>query len=228
MDYSEQTWWTLVNDAAAGDDEARERFAATYLGVVRAYLAARWRGGPLVAELDDAVQETFVECFREGGALTRVKGPEQGRFRTFLFAVARNVGRRFEEKRTRDNMRRQGGSLHESRFETDEEHASRAFDRAFAETVMARAAERQQLTANAAGDAAIRRVELLRLRFQDDLPIREIAKRWNEDAAVVHHEYAKARDEFREALVAELRFQNPDATVSEIDDECLALLQLLE
>ncbi|MGE0432512.1 MAG: RNA polymerase sigma factor [Planctomycetota bacterium] len=228
MDASENTWWTLVNTAAAGDTEARETFAATYIGVVRAYLAARWRGGPMVNELDDAVQETFVECFREGGALQRVQGPAQGRFRTFLFAVARNVGRRFEEKRSRDRKRHTSDSLHESQFENNDEHASRAFDRAFAETVVARAAHRQLTAAQEAGDAAIRRVELLRLRFQDDLPIRDIAKQWNEDAAFVHHEYARAREEFRKALISELTFQNPDATVTEIEEECVSLLQMLE
>jgi hypothetical protein len=45
------------------------------------------------------------------------------------------------------------------------------------------------------GDRAVRCVELLRLRFQEGLPIRDIATRWNEDAAKLHHEFATARDE---------------------------------
>lgn len=42
-----------------------------YLPVVRAYLGARWRGKDISRELDDAVQEFFVECSRGDGILTR-------------------------------------------------------------------------------------------------------------------------------------------------------------
>lgn len=49
------------------------------------------------------------------------------------------------------------------------------------------------------GEEAEKRVEILRLRFTPGLPIREIARLWNEDARTVHRQYEVARQEYREA-----------------------------
>ena len=68
----DETCWTLVEDAAAGDDGARDAFARLYLPVVNAYLRARWAGNRLQGDVDDAAQEVFVECFREAEARERV------------------------------------------------------------------------------------------------------------------------------------------------------------
>jgi hypothetical protein len=73
----------------------------------------------------------------------------------------------------------------------------------------------------------VRRVELLRLRFQDSLPIRDIAMLWNEDPASVHHEYATARKEFSTALRQALAFQNPNATPEQLNTTFREFLQLL-
>jgi hypothetical protein len=51
----------------------------------------------------------------------------------------------------------------------------------------------------AKGEDARRRVELLRLRFRDDLSIREIARRWKVEDAWLHHQYGQARKEFERA-----------------------------
>jgi RNA polymerase sigma-70 factor (ECF subfamily) len=67
MSTPESTCWTVIRAAAAGSPQGREELAHRYLAVVRAYRAARWRGSPLRPDLDDAVQEVFVECFRQGG-----------------------------------------------------------------------------------------------------------------------------------------------------------------
>jgi len=40
---SESTCWTVIRAAAAGSSADRDELARCYLGVVRAYLAARWR-----------------------------------------------------------------------------------------------------------------------------------------------------------------------------------------
>jgi RNA polymerase sigma-70 factor (ECF subfamily) len=77
----------------------RQELARRYLGVVRAYLAARWRGAALRDDLDDAVQEVFVECFRQGGALEAAGADRVPSFRAFLYGVIRNVARRFESPR---------------------------------------------------------------------------------------------------------------------------------
>ena len=58
---------------------------------------------------------------------------------------------------------------------------------------------------------ALRRVELLELRFGSDLPIRAIAERWKEDPAHLHYEYARARDEYHACLRDVIRFHHPDS-----------------
>jgi RNA polymerase sigma-70 factor (ECF subfamily) len=67
MSTPESTCWTVIRAAAAGSPTDRDELARRYLGVVRAYLAARWRGSALRRDVDDAVQEVFVECFRSVG-----------------------------------------------------------------------------------------------------------------------------------------------------------------
>ena len=76
-------------------------------------------------------------------------------------------------------------------------------------------------------ERAMKRVELLALRFQSGMPIREIAEEWNEDPAKLHHEYATAKEEYREALRSVVSFHQPTATPGEIDRACGELVGLL-
>jgi hypothetical protein len=75
---------------------------------------------------------------------------------------------------------------------------------------------------------AVRRVELLRLRFHDGLPIREIARLWGCDADAVHREYARARQEFRAALSDVVAYHHPESSSGEIERECASLLALFD
>ena len=88
-----ETRWSLIEKAAEGSRADREEFARLYGPLIRASLhgALRQRVG---SELDDAIQETFVECFKESGALTRVDRGRPGGFRAFLYGVVRNVALR--------------------------------------------------------------------------------------------------------------------------------------
>lgn len=221
---SGETCWTLVHGAADGEADARARFAEVYLPIVRAYLAARWNQGPLIGRIDDAVQDTFLECFRGEGALGRLDG--NGRFRTFLFAVVRNVARRHEERAGKDAVR-QGENLSLVDPSCRDDRASRVYDRTWLDTLLKRAATRQAEWAATQGEAAQRRIELMRMRFADGLPVREIAQIWNVEAAVVHREYRQARRDFKRALKEEVAFHHPGATNEEIEHECAALLELL-
>src|SRR4029077_13243403 len=108
-----------------------------------------------------------------------------------------------------------------------EEALSRVYDRAWAKAVVREAAERQAVLAAHRGEAALRRVELLRLRFHEGMPIREIARLWGLDAASLHHEYARARQEFRSALRDVIALHHPGSP-EEVDRECAQLLVLLE
>jgi RNA polymerase sigma factor (sigma-70 family) len=222
----DSTCWTTLRDAAAGARPAREEFASRYVPMVRAYLAARWRSSPMIQELEDAVQEVFVECLRQGGALQHARDDRPGGFRPFLYGLARNVALRFERTRARRLGRESAGGPGPDRIEDDETSLSRAFDRAWAQALMREAAAHQERLAADRGAAARRRVELLRLRFRDGLPIREIARLWGDDPAALHHEYARARAEFREALLDRLAYEHP-APRAELERECRELLDLL-
>jgi len=218
------TCWTVIDAAAAGSVDHREEFARRYSPVIRAYLAARWRCGPCLGDMDDAVQEVFLACFQPGGVLQRADR-DRG-FRAFLFGVVRNVALRIETSRGR---RRERQPLEDAGLEQvpdDAESLSRAFDRAWAKTLLREAAGRMEQRARDLGEAACRRVELLRLRFHQQLPIREIAVRWGVEAADLHHEYAKARREFKAALREVVAFHRPGSE-SQIDQECADLLSLL-
>jgi RNA polymerase sigma-70 factor (ECF subfamily) len=218
MPPSESTCWTVIRGAAAGSPADREELARRYLGVVRAYLGARWRGSALLHERDDAVQEVFVECFRQGGVLEAAGSGRVPSFRAFLYGVIRNVARRFESRpvRTADPLPEVA----------DDGSQSRLFERTWAQAIMTEAAELQQRQAGARGPEAVRRVELLRLRFEENLPIRTIAERWGIAAAELHHAYAKARQEFRAALLEVVAFHHPGSP-AEVEVEAASLLKSL-
>lgn len=76
---------------------ANSSFGRCYLPLIRRLIAARWRGTPMHGELDDAVQEVFIECLKPDGPLSRVDAA-RGSVSGVLFGVARNVARRFEHR----------------------------------------------------------------------------------------------------------------------------------
>jgi RNA polymerase sigma-70 factor (ECF subfamily) len=215
----ESTCWTLIRAAAAGSPADRELLARHYLGVVRAYLAARWRGSELRGDVEDAVQEVFVECFRQGGVLEAAAAGRVPSFRAFLYGVLRNVARRFESRPLRA-----AGPLPESAAQ--EESLPRLFERSWAQTLMAEAAQLQRKRAGERGPEAVLRVELLRLRFEENLPIRTIAERWGVTAAKLHHAYALARQEFKAVLLEVVAFHHPGSP-AEVEQEAASLLKAL-
>jgi RNA polymerase sigma-70 factor (ECF subfamily) len=211
----------MIERAAEGAPRERQAFAEQYLPAVRAYLKARWRGHPLFQECDDATQEVFVECFRS--VLDRARRGETRSFRAFLYAVARNVARRFEERFRRREERLPSSSFLENALPANDESLSDVFDREWAVSLLARARERQILSARQKGDGAMKRVELLRLRLEEGLPIREIARRWECEASWLHHQYATAREEFRRALFETVAGEH-SGTPKEIQRECARLV----
>jgi len=222
-----ETVLTLVRGAAQGDPRCRSLFCGRYLPLVRAYLAARWGGTPWTGQVDDGVQEVFLECLRERGALDVFEPGRAGGFRPFLYAVTRNVARRIEQAQGRRTAReRVAGEEHLRGRESGEASLTLLFDREWARTVMQHAREGMQARASLAGDDALRRIELLRLRFEEGLPIRAIAARWQQDPAATHRAYRKAREEFREALEEAVAYHCAGAP-EEVLQECARLLGLL-
>ena len=226
MGQADSTCWTVLRGAAIGDGESREAFAARYTPLIRAYLAARWRDSPLLQELDDAAQDVFIECLKQGGVLQRADPGRPGGFRAFLYGLVRNVALRVEQARARGRERLLSDVDRSVGDGVAQESLSHVFDRAWAKAVMREAADRQAERAEREGEASLRRVELLRLRFQDGLPIREIARLWAADPAALHREYSRARDEFKAALLEVMAFYHPGSP-AEAERESAELLGLL-
>lgn len=168
----------------------------------------------------------FVACFDPGGALARADPARPGGFRAYLYGVARNVARHFEARRARAAARAAAEPPDLDRLPADEASLSREFDRAWAQAIFREAARRQAELARERGPDAERRVELLRLRFQEGLPIRDIARRWGDDAARLHHEYARARQELKAALREVVAFHQPGPPEA-VEQACSDLLSLL-
>jgi RNA polymerase sigma factor (sigma-70 family) len=223
---AESTCWSVIEAASVGTTDSREEFARRYGPVVRAALASRWRSSACLQELDDAVQEVFVECFKQGGILDRVERGRPGGFRAFLYGVIRNVAFRFEARRARARELQPPKGMNLEEVHAHEKSLSWTFDRAWATALLREAASLMERLALDAGPAAGRRVELLKLRFQEGLPIRQIATRWQVDAAVLHHEYAKARHEFKASLLEIVAFHHPGSP-AEVERECANLLGIL-
>ncbi len=215
-----QTSWTLVHAAADGSKSALDQFAQRYEQAVRNCLAARWNRSRRIAWIDDAVQEVFIECIRPGGALSKADSNFPGGFRAYLYGVMRNVMLRHE-------TRPMPGHEELLDVQDDDGTVGKIFDREFAKATVKEASELQQRTAKAVGEAAVRRVELLHLRFYEGLPIREIATRWNVDPSWLHHQYAKARQEFLEALLMVVAASQPSANQAENKATCQELLSML-
>lgn len=215
--------WSLVARAANGDGAAREAFGRAYLPVVRRLLRARWRGTPLASEVEDAVQETFVECLRDNGALGRADAA-RGDLGALMFGVARNVAARFEERAVRRQPLACGSVIDD--VAAREPSLSAVFDREWAKTLMRLAGDRMRTASDRRGPGARLRVELLRLRFAEGLPIRDIAAQWEMDADAVHRAYAKAREEFRACLRAVVA-EHAVRTGADLDREVERLLELL-
>ncbi len=223
MDHGFTTSWDELRRAAAGIDSDRDRFARRYAAIIRSYLRARWHDTVHAGETDDAVQEVFCECFRQGGILDRADPERSGGFRAFLFGAIRNVARRFEAKRSRE----QGHgvpSIDPDVLAAREESLSQLLDREWGRAMLQAAAERMR--AQATTGEAERRVELLRLRFAEGLPIRTIAQRWNVDPEHLHREHSRAKAEFRDALGQVVALHDPNLTPGEVDRECRSLLHL--
>jgi RNA polymerase sigma factor (sigma-70 family) len=221
------TCWTLIDGAARGNRSEGDQFALIYGPVVGSYLAARWRGTSLASEVGDGIQEVMLECIKEGGALTRVDRERPGGFRAFLHGVARNVASRAEARGARRQARGLTTSFEERRADPKTDDPDHAFDRAWARAVMQQAAVMLERRAIGLSVAAIRRVDILRLRFGEGLPVRDIAARLGVAVTRVQKDYATAREEFRAALADVVAFHHPGDPAA-VEGECRALLALLE
>jgi RNA polymerase sigma-70 factor (ECF subfamily) len=221
------TCWTLIRAAAAGGTRERQVFGVRYYAAIRAFFGARWRRSALIVELEDAVQEVFFECFRQDGVLERADEERAGGFRAFLYGVARNVARRFEQREGRAKEHPAGEDVDLDLFEGEEETAESAFDREWALALVIEARNLQVERARRQGEAAMQRVDLLRMRFQEGMTVQEIARRMGMTPSRAWRVHRHARDEFRAMLHEVVSYHNP-GTPGEVDRECARLVALFE
>src|SRR5262245_36127691 len=109
MASADSTCWTLVEAAAAGRRAEQEEFARRYQGPIEAFFRARWAGTRYLQEVEDGVQELFLECFRDGGILQRTAKGGSGGFRAFLYGAVHNVALRIERRAGRLKERQAQG-----------------------------------------------------------------------------------------------------------------------
>ena len=179
----------MINQAQNGDTDCRDEVARIYTPLIESFLHNRWRQTPLVSHIDDARQEILFELFRADGALDRFDRKIQSAFRPFLYGVVRNVVRRAEDRQRR--LPQPAGVEGLGHFTDDDRSLSQMFDRLWAENII-------RQTMAAIKDDQL--VDILRMRFYDGLPVREIAKQLKLDPARVHKMYANARSEFKYRL----------------------------
>ena len=223
---SHDTVWTVLRAASCGDPAARASFAHSYAALIRSYLQHRWRSRALAAQIEDSVQDVFVECYKPGGVLERAD-PERGGFRALLYGVVRNVARRHEERAAKNGERQPADSVYLDEQPHQAEALSCMFDRSWAMSLLHEAVKRHEAAA-AAGDADGRlRLRILRLRHDQGIPVRDIAAALGEaDVAAVHNGYRRARRDFAAHLRAVVA-ASTGVTGPAVDDECRRLTELL-
>ncbi len=198
----------LILSAAQGDPESRVLMVSEFEPILSRFFRARWQHTPgLRQDVQEAVQELFVELFRDQGPLQNFDPQRPEGFIPFLLGVARNVGRRIETQRSRrcrfvrpDSWDRVPGRELECAAELDYRLVYELIQQAW---------DLHWERAHASGDEAVRRAHILHLRIQHDISIREIAVLWDTDATHLHRQYARARREFRRVVLDLAREQMP-------------------
>jgi RNA polymerase sigma factor (sigma-70 family) len=217
----------MIHRAADGSVTAGNGFAERYMKVVRTALGARWNGRPnLLQDVDDAAQEVMVDCLKMNGALGRADSQAKGGFRAYLYGITQRTALKFETKAARRFRRESPGSFHPDQVAADDTTLGSALDRSLAKAVMQGAFDLYDQRAADQDEDYGRRVELLRLRFYDGLPIRDIADRWQEPREKVHRTRVRALREFKDCLRELLGLQEGCAGET-LDAELARLLDQL-
>ena len=224
----DSTCWTVIKGAAAGRAESRETFARTYASVIGAYFAARWKLPASHEEVRDALQEVLLDCFKTRGALERVDPDRPGGFRAFLYGIARTAAHNIERRRARRLDRQAEAGFNPDDLPADEATLSQVFDRAWARMLARTAVGLMIKRANDEGRETRIRGEVMRLRYSDDLPPREIARRLQVERREVYRVLATAKNEFRNALLDVMAHNNPHASPRDLEKKCVGMLALID
>ncbi|MCB9883754.1 MAG: sigma-70 family RNA polymerase sigma factor [Planctomycetes bacterium] len=216
------TSWTLIHAAAQGDQARRGDFVRLYGPIIESFLRSRWSSSRQRAWIPDAIQEVYVECLRERGVLHTTLDAKPRSFRAFLHGVVRNVAGRHERSQYKRRERLLGTTEAEVTPPRIDRDPAREFDRHWARGIIRESLARL----GRSGPSEERGLELLRLRFEEGKPIRDIARAWNVDAESLHREYARTRRSFTRILTAIVAEHEP-SHATDVRAECRRLLHLM-
>ncbi len=226
MSNFQTTRWSLIVGARAPTPAARDalgELCRAYRPPVLAYLRCR---GLRAADAEDLAQAFFLHLLESQAHAHAC--PERGRFRNFLLtAVSNFLGDALDARRA---QKRGGGAPHESlaplhadTLAGDPEWApERAFERAWATTVLARAVDRLRADAVRSGKEAV--FDRLREFLLDQADTSgyaaaasDLGMRGNTVAVTVHRLREKLRQRVREELA-----QTVDSD-ADVEDELVVL-----
>ena len=206
----EQTRWSLVLRARAGDEAGRraalESLCRAYWYPLYAYLRRAGRG---VEDAQDLAQEFFVRLL--DGRLLSAADPARGKFRTLLLTALH--GQDVNAWRAAGAAKRGGGIVvplegAEEKWLVDssrEGAPDAAFDRAWATTVVDRASAALQAEFAAAGKAAVFAELFPRLSGgRSEEGLRKIGERLGMSEAAMKMALSRMRQRFADALRAEI------------------------
>ena len=155
--------------------------------------------------IDDAAQEVYLECFRRGGAFAHF-APERARHGVtgFLRGVVRNVAHRFERQWSRERAHRAHLTVTPLPVHSSDDAVPAGDSTGVAHEHVVAALDRLDHDDPARGTQRSLRA-FLHLHFDDGLPVRTIAKHWQETPDHVHELRSRACRRFRNCLLAVLR-----------------------
>lgn len=223
MEFPETTWGLLCSFRPAGPEERKaglETLCRRYWEPIRRFVAAAWSLDDHDAR--DLTQDFFV-WLMEGEVLARF-APERGSFRAYLKGLLRNYERNAARAARR---KKRGGDARAVPLDAalpDEklEEAERAFDRAFALAVTARAIERVERSLQ--GKHRVR-WELFQAFDLGDPGTRpsyaELAARHGIKEKDVGNHLQAAREQLRKEVILEL--SDTVASSDDLDEELRAV-----
>ena len=226
MSRFESTSWTIVNGAAEGSSVAREEFCRRYDGVIRTYLARRWRLSTVHDDVTEGLQEVLLECLRPEGPLGRVDAERPGGFRAYLYGVTSRTAVALERRMARARRGNAKAGFDPDRVERDEQTLSQAFDRGWAEMV-GKEARRLLFLRSQKDPKLARRMHCLELRYVEGLPPRAIAEKIDCTPEQVYELLRGAKGDYRNALFEVMSSYFPGASEKDLENRCQELASLL-
>ena len=229
-DHFMPTQWSLVLSAGqSGCTEALEQLCRIYWPPVHAQLR---RQGINVHQAQDLTQEFFARLL-EGDSFAGVS-PDKGRFRSFLLAALKHF--QINEWKRERTLKRGGGvfpialdaldpALREACEPRDDETPDLAYDRRWAQTVLARVRKRMREEFAAAGQEDRHRALEPYLQDGGGPPYAETSAALGLSEAAVKSAVYKIRQRFGVLLRAEI--SRTVADPAEVDDEIRHLLAAL-